>query len=144
MARDPQLVLPLVGRLLKHDLAAQLRVADAVIETKGLLATCLRPWTRMLDDRHGREPDDAVVEVLHALQAQALRLDNLEALSLALFVECFVGEKIEGPEGSSVTGGFVLYGGGGVRQVVLSLLRHWAEDEKELQALEPTSRYIPS
>lgn len=33
--------------------------------------------------------------------------DNLEALSLVLFVECFVGERL----GSAVSGGFVMYSG---------------------------------
>jgi len=31
----------------------------------------------------------------------------MEALSLALFVECFIGERV----GSAVSGGFVMYSG---------------------------------
>ena len=33
--------------------------------------------------------------------------DNIEALSLALFVECFIGENL----GSAVSGGFVMFSG---------------------------------
>ena len=33
--------------------------------------------------------------------------DNIEALSLALFVECFIGENL----GSAVSGGFVMSSG---------------------------------
>ena len=74
--------------------------------------------------------------------------DNMEALSLALFVECFIGDRL----GSAVSGGFVMYSGQArqwhsgsswirrfhqaVRRVVLALLRQWSES-KRLHALTP-------
>lgn len=141
LVADPERSLELIRLLLQHPLAQQLKAADSVIEARGLLPACLRQWLRLLDERlsHGSaEVEEHVVEVLHALGAQALRLDNVEALALALFVECFVGEKFVKEDGSkAVTGGFILYSGATVRQVVLSLLRRWAEDHRILESLSP-------
>jgi len=39
------------------------------------------------------EPDESAAEVLYELEAQTLRLDNSEALALALFVECFIATQ---------------------------------------------------
>ena len=40
----------------------------------------------------------------------------MEALCLALFVECFIGERV----GSAVSGGFVMYSGQAIVRVQLS------------------------
>lgn len=59
-----------------------------------------------------------------------------EALALALFVECFVGEKFEREDGAKAfTGGFSLYPGDAARRCTLALLRHWAGEERVLASL---------
>jgi len=126
--------LVIVSKLLKHRQRKSLRIADQIIETPGLLAKCLRRWAERLDEIGGRIPDQAAAEVFKELEAQCLRLDNLEALSLAFFVECFIGERTE----DGITGGFLLYHGWAVRQVVLSSLRRWSEDKRVLKSLRPS------
>ena len=137
LTRRPQRALQLVRSLLRHRLRQRLFVADSLVEAKGFLARCLRPWARMLDDRLGSEGLDevraATSEVLQELAAQTHRLDNSEALALALFVECFIGERL----GSGLSGGFVLHSGAAVRRVVLALLSSWSENPRILQSLSP-------
>ncbi|CAJ1377092.1 unnamed protein product [Effrenium voratum] len=100
----------------------KLFVADALVELRGF-APFLRSWSDMLDEGDGLEAAAAAsCEVLLALMAQVQRLDNKEALALALFVEGFVGKTL--PSGAT-SGGFALYGGAFARRVTLQLLR-WA------------------
>ena len=139
LTRHPQLTLKLVRSLLRHRLRQRLFVADALVESRGFLARCLRSWARTLDDRLGSEdlsPDDsraATSEVLQELAAQTQRLDNAEALALALFVEGFIGERL----GSGLSGGFVLQSGAAVRRVVLALLSSWSENPRILRSFSP-------
>ena len=137
LTRRPQHALRLVRRLLRHRLKQRLFVADSLVEAKGFLARCLRSWIRLLDDRLGSEGLDdvraATSEVLQELAAQTQRLDNAEALALALFVETFIGEQL----GSGLTGGFVLHSGAAVRRVVLALLGSWSENPGILRSFSP-------
>lgn len=132
---NSQGALALVRKLLRHRLRQQLKIADVIVEAKGLLFGCLRSWMRLLDDtlHHEEAVIDMVSEVLQGLESQALRLDNVEALALALFVEGFVGQKHEG----GVTGGFSQYNGTAARQVVVSMLHRWASDKRVLHSLQP-------
>ena len=139
LTRRPQLTLQLVRSLLRHRLKQRLFVADTLVESRGFLARCLRSWARTLDDRLGseglREDDLRAVtsEVLQELAAQTQRLDNAEALALALFVEGFIGQRL----GSGLSGGFVLHSGAAVRRVVLALLSSWSENPRILRSFSP-------
>eukprot|EP00434_Breviolum_minutum_P026812 symbB.v1.2.023696.t2/scaffold2189.1/size92612/6 len=136
LIRRPRGCLALLRALLQHRLREKLFIADAFLELKGF-SQCLKAWCHLLDDRLGAETMDDLrgkaSEVILELLAQVRRLDNIEALSLALFVECFIGENL----GSAVSGGFVMSSGQAVRRVVLSLLRSWSENLKALRALSP-------
>ena len=137
LTRHPNRALHLVQSLLRHRLRQRLFIADTLVEAKGFLARCLRSWVRKLDDRLGSEGLDevraATSEVLQELAAQTQRLDNSEALALALFVECFIGERV----GSGLSGGFVMHSGAAVRRVVLALLSSWSENPRILKSLSP-------
>lgn len=131
LVQSPGTALLLAGRLLRHRSGVKHRVADTIVEARGLLAGCLRLWIELLE--HDTEEAEAVTEVLLALDSQVTRQDNLEALALALFVETFVGERRAGV----VTGGAVMKAGPSVRRLVLGLLRRWTGDEKVLRSFSP-------
>lgn len=143
LALQPQ-ALSLARSLLRRE-SLRLRVADSIVEAKGLLPNLLRHWVKLLDCGNSEasfeegqdgaiESAEAAAEVLQALDAQVTQLDNVEALALALFVECFVGER---REDGAATGGVAMYSSAAARKVVLALLRRWSEDKRILQSLAP-------